>query len=260
MRPTLIYFFNAFNLMSLFDEDRQRERDLRLKEVLVVTARFEYDDKHYCNPFTHEQMTNTNWVSTLGRLMNDIKCGCGDFEYTRESIHDKLVNYIQSNDFDIEEIKQNKQLAKAYNNLLYCDYTYMYANHYNKQFDPETYAVYYVLNRFPQVLTKEYFNIVAASVWLASFEIRFGRKLCEIIEGFDLEQQKETIGLISSCEALIDIEQFVARSNKLKAVYNTMKDTIKQDYPDLQHEYIHDYYNENLNEVNAIYKQFLGIE
>ena len=246
--------------MSLFDENYQRERNLRLKEVLTIAARFEYDDKHYGKPFTHEQMMNTNWVSTLGRLMHDTKHNINDFEYTRDSIHDKLVSYIQSDDFDIEEIKQNKQLAKAYNDLLYCDYSYMYAEHYDKKFDPATYAVYYVIKRFPQVLTKECFNIVAASVWLASYEVRFGKELCKLIESFDLEQQKETIGLLSSCEALISIEQFVERSRKLKAVYNTMKDTIKQDYPDLQNEYIHDYYNEDLNEVNAIYKQFLGIK
>lgn len=246
--------------MSLFDENCQRERNLRLKEVLTVAARFEYDDKHYGKPFTHEQMTNTNWVLTLGRLMHDIKPNNNDFEYTRDNIHNKLVNYIQSDAFDIEEIKQNEQLAKAYNNLLYCDYTYMYAKHYDKKFDPETYAIHYVIKRFPQVLTKEYFNIVAGSVWLACFEVRFSRNLCRLIEGFDLEQQKETIGLISSCEALISIDDFVERSSKLKAVYDTMKDTIKQDYPNLQSEYVHDYYNEDLNEVNDIYKQFLGIE
>ena len=244
--------------MSYFTEYNQRERALRLKEVLSYNVWFEYDDKHYNEPFTREQMTNTNWVLTLGYLFRDM-VNKNDFFNTGRNIHHKLIAYIQSDAFDIEDYKQNKQLGKALNRLLYKDYSFMYANYDNARYEPSLSAFYYVIKKFPHVLTKDYFYIVMACVCVASYKHKFSELVAETIETFDLNQQKEIIGLLSSCETLFDVDWIFMHSQKLKSVYDSMKATVEQDYTDLISELIHDFDDVDPNEVNTIYKQFLSV-
>ena len=251
--------------MSRFDSPEQKQ--YRVNKILALQAWLKYDENEWHNPFTKQQMTSTTFLPMLPHLLNDLRqlakqqtAAClsdNEQSLTINNIIDKLRTFIQSDEFNIDDFARNETLCKAFNEILQQDFSIVYAKSVDKN-DCNSYLFWYVVKRYPQVLTKQYFNMVGGAAWLFAAERSLSRQLWPIIdEQLNKQQQQEAIGLLSSNDYWDVFELAAPLPPTLQAIYNKMYPTLDEEYPCLQEQLLTDYIGIDIALVNYIYKQYI---
>ena len=235
---------------SAFRDNEHREQ--RLNEILVCQAWFKYDDEDFDKKFTTEQLTNINYLRMLVYLVRNLTYKRqNDSLSTVKNIHSKLMDYVNSTEFNPNEFIQNNNVAQAFNDLLFVDYNFVWYDFTHRN-EFEHYVLYNVIKMFPTVLTHQCFRLVASSTWLACCEPRFSRMIYEIIKReLKTDQQIEAVVNISACERWDIFELGVALPKSLQ--FNTTdKDPCVQ-----FREVYHDFNNDDTKQVNDIFRVYL---
>ena len=191
-------FFSDVNyIMSLFTAN-DISPEYRINEINILKAWFKFDNEYYQQKFTVKEFENDNFIVFLGQLFNDLlKRKDNDSQITRNILHDKMHEFITSEEFSPEIFMKNDTTRKGFKWYISADFTNTWRNE-NKRRDPENYLFITLIQRFPDILAN-YFEVVGGCVWLSLMLSKHSQIIMKnLLENLTGETQKKAIRYLFS--------------------------------------------------------------